>query len=665
MDYIYDVDTQNKSFLEMAYTLKTKGVKNNKFMLKLYDASLVGVDPYSPNLTSEQKAKIYTEICRNWWYFIREVEKIPQEGSTDGVHFQLNVGNMAAAYCAFHNINHLFMVPRQVGKTVVEVSFSLWVHAFSGSYIKETYLHKAQSGSIDNLGRLKKYKELLPYWLQQLISDRDDKDNLEEKFNNKRKNTIVGLSSAHNDAAADKLGRGSSTAMVYMDEFAFLERNEIVWAALIPAWKTSSQVAKANGAPYGIRITTTPNNLALPQASFCYTNILLDAYRFTYSFYDIPEDEITPFLRANSGNDFVYIQYEWQECGKTKDWFEDQCRLIKNPTTIKRELLNVWPESDKDSVFEEKQLELVKHYCKAPELSLMVHGYQINFFEKPDFLMNYIFSCDVSGGLTLDRSVINIIDPRDFRVVGLFWNSKIDTEDFKELIRSLLTEWFVHGLLNIENNSYGLNIIDSLIRDPNIEPRMYREEVERQGEKTLSDGFIQKKKTKRIVYGTSTNQQSRKLMMDILPTIVDECPEVFVSEDFYNELKALTRSKSGKIEARQGYHDDIVMSYLITRYAITYGKCFKDRFHILPVATQANGRTGEGQSYNLVNQFSTMIDTLNAYDEINYDPGYLSTARDMMNKDALQGYVSEEEQRKINQNNMFDLISRLNNSDEW
>ncbi len=65
--------------------LKRKGIKNYNFflklydedLLKLYDEDLVGVDPYDEHLTQEYKLKIILECRRNFWYFIREIMRIP------------------------------------------------------------------------------------------------------------------------------------------------------------------------------------------------------------------------------------------------------------------------------------------------------------------------------------------------------------------------------------------------------------------------------------------------------------------------------------------------------------------------------------------------------------------------------------------------------------
>ena len=119
-NYIYDTTTRNISFIQTSKDLKTLGVKNNKFFLKLYDPALKGVDPYSNLLSEEMMHRISIEIMRNPWYFLREVSRIPEEGGAvgpgSGMSFQLNRGNLASAWCFFNNIDHYLVLPRQIGR---------------------------------------------------------------------------------------------------------------------------------------------------------------------------------------------------------------------------------------------------------------------------------------------------------------------------------------------------------------------------------------------------------------------------------------------------------------------------------------------------------------------------------------------------------------------
>ena len=69
--------TKNKSFLDMHHYLKSIGIKNNEFMLTLIDPDLDGIDPHDPNLNMYYKQKVLRECICNFWYFIREVVRIP------------------------------------------------------------------------------------------------------------------------------------------------------------------------------------------------------------------------------------------------------------------------------------------------------------------------------------------------------------------------------------------------------------------------------------------------------------------------------------------------------------------------------------------------------------------------------------------------------------
>jgi len=46
--------------------------------------------------------------------------------------------------------------------------------------------------------------------------------------------------------------------MVWLDEWAFIGYNQSMYEAMRPAVSTAARIAKKNGTPYGILITTTP-----------------------------------------------------------------------------------------------------------------------------------------------------------------------------------------------------------------------------------------------------------------------------------------------------------------------------------------------------------------------------------------------------------------------
>jgi hypothetical protein len=114
-------ETANLSFLKTAMLLKKAGVDNYDFCLKLYDEDLINVDPYDPDLPYDLMAKVTVEVSRNYFYFLREIARVPEEGASTeiggGSPFQLHRGNLAQAWCFENNISHYLELPRQYNVT--------------------------------------------------------------------------------------------------------------------------------------------------------------------------------------------------------------------------------------------------------------------------------------------------------------------------------------------------------------------------------------------------------------------------------------------------------------------------------------------------------------------------------------------------------------------
>lgn len=581
-----DVKTKNKSFLKTAIDLKAKGVKNNKFFLELKDPDLQGVDPYSKTLTAMQQIKIYTEICNNKWYFLREVVRIPVAGDTNGIQYVLNAGNLSLSFMKSKNINMFVMLMRQAGKTIGNICDDLWALEFATTNTNATYMNKELKDSKLALSRYGGIKEILPLWLRNLIIDKKDTNNIEYKRIEHRKNTLTAKPGATSDTAADKLGRGLSTSLLYFDEFAFLERNQIIFEACMPAWSKAASIAKVNGVPYGITITTTPNNLDLAAAKYA-KDLKDNAAPFRYECFDMSDEELRTYLDGNSKNGFISIEFSYKDLGYDDKWLSDITKGL-SLGKIKREYLLEWPLADDNMIFSEEEITNIYEYVKDPMTNIKVKSFFVDFYEMPDFNTNYIISCDIAGGLSQDSTAILIISPDDFRIVGDFNSNTINTEDTKEIITMLMMLYFRNAVLIIERNSYGLPIIQSLIKNSSIERRMVKELKEQKGERKEQNGRVVKKTMKSFEYGVTTTSKSRALMFDMLPNIVANDYDKIISKKLYQDIASLVRTGTGRVEARQGSHDDNIMAYLIFMYALHFGTSLKDKFGIKPFSTKSN-----------------------------------------------------------------------------
>ena len=211
----YHMNTKNQSFLDMHHFLDSIGIKNNKFMLALLDPDLAYIDPHDPNLNGYYKQKVLRECICNYWYWLREVLRIPTPGG-EASPYILNRGNLAYNFCNMLNLNTFFELPRQCGKTMSVLVRFLYIYTYGTTNSKIAFMHKDAAGSRDNLQTLKDIRDLLPPYLRlaerpiengKFDKGKDNVTGLVNPFNN---NAIRAYSSAVTKAKAASLLRGKT-----------------------------------------------------------------------------------------------------------------------------------------------------------------------------------------------------------------------------------------------------------------------------------------------------------------------------------------------------------------------------------------------------------------------------------------------------------------------
>ena len=168
MQIHYQMNTTNQSFINMHYYLKMQGRKNNKFFLALYDADLANIDPRDPRLNTFWKAKVLREVQFNYWYYLREIVRIPDTGGAvgSGIPYRLDRGNLALNFGFTLNWNMFLELPRQFGKTVGALCWYSWVFNYGTTNSEIMFMNKKHDDSKMNLRRLKDIRAALPSYLQ-------------------------------------------------------------------------------------------------------------------------------------------------------------------------------------------------------------------------------------------------------------------------------------------------------------------------------------------------------------------------------------------------------------------------------------------------------------------------------------------------------------------
>lgn len=582
-------NTKNTSFIDVHNQLASNGIKNNSFFLVLLDPALNGIDPRDPRLNLVMKQRILRECYCNYWYFIRECVRIPDQGGAvnSGIPYKLHRGNLALNFCIMLNFNVFAEFPRQHGKTIAVVCRLLWEFLFGTRNSEIAFLNKKHEDSKLNLTRLKDIRHALPEYLRmeneygvnnQKIKSKSSAEMLENKMAG---NKIKTLPAARTASLAMSLGRGCTQPRQWYDEYAFILHVKDIYMSATPAYSRAALNAKANGAPYGIIITTTPGVLTSEEGLYAF-HTKEAATPFKEQWYDLSKAQLDDLLAKNDASNFVYIRYTYQELGSTEQWFAKIVKdLQKDWTTIRREVLLEWAQISDNCPFSKDDLAIVSRKIKQPISTWTINNYYtFNIYERIDPTHVPIIGVDVSGGLNRDSSTITIIDSVTTRVIADFNCNYISPLDLAKVLQTIVMNYMPNAVINVERNGgFGASVLKYLI-GTSVKKNLYYEIKEKVLEERFNGNSISKYKKMMKVYGFDNTNKSREGLMEILRQRMLNHKDKFISPILFNEIKNLEIKKNGRIDHSANGHDDQVFSYLLALYVWYEGKDLMNRWHI-------------------------------------------------------------------------------------
>ena len=653
----YQMSTTNKSFLNMHYYLKSIGIKNNKYFLALIDKDLAGVDPHDPTLNQYMKQKVFRECLVNYWYFIREVVRVPDQGGR-GVKYELHRGNLALNFCMMLNLNIFLELPRQHYKTISAVIRYLYLYNFGTSNSEITFLHKKLDESKLNLQRLKDIRDMLPSYLRmnQPYSAQGKKikvtDTIERLVHPLNGNRIRTAPSARNKMAAANLLRGRTIPLLWADEWAFIPFNDTIYMNTVPAFKTAAMNAKRNRAPYGMLLTTTPGFLTQEEGKFAF-DMKEDATPFNEIWYDMTQAQIMQLIDANSRSNFIYIKFTYQQLGKSEAWFRDICKemLFKWPD-IRREVLLEWSIGTSNSPFSPEDLEIVGRLVKEPRKIVYFMGkYIFNLYEDIELrngIPKYppLIGVDVSGGYNRDSSAICCVDSFTTRVFADLKCNYISTPELANVIYELVTKYLPNAVVNVERNGgFGASVLAKLVSS-SIKKNLYYEIKDKVVEETFTGAKTLKKVRKTKVFGLDNTKSTRELLIQILRERMDNHKDKFVSKRIYDELVGMEVKRNGKVEHSSNTHDDLVFAYLMAMYMWYEGKDLKERYNIVKTTIKTDESVDEVM-YGLEENISEIVEEIKNASPIAENQEYLEDLKKLREAQGkLYSEWAKDEQRK-------------------
>jgi phage terminase large subunit-like protein len=405
------------------------------------------------------------------------------------------------------NRNSILLAARQAAKTTTVASFLLWYAIFTSDKDIAILANKAATAR-EILSRITLALENLPFFLQPGVKALN-KGSLE--FGNNSKIFAAATSS-------DSI-RGKSCALIYIDEYAFVDNAEEFFKSTFPTISSGNETKTI--------ISSTPNGMN--------------------HYYKLWRDAV------EKRNNFVPMEISWNMVpGRDENWKREQMEIL-GEHGFRQEYGNEFLGSSNTLISGHKLQSLTWEKPKLDSGSLII-------LEEPIQNHNYVVTVDSSRGVENDYSVAVVIDTTQipYKIVARFKDNTTRPILLPNIIVDLAKKYNKAFLL-IERNTVGQTVAESCYWDLEYE-NIFTNIPGKSGQE-LRSSFSKSNKI-----GVEMTSQVKRLGTSILKTLVEEDKLINYTEDIVNELYSFI-NKSGSWGGESGKHDDLVMSLVLFSWA--------------------------------------------------------------------------------------------------
>ena len=600
-------ETDNESFLLLAKTYKSMGVKNWYFHLALINPNLKNVSPFAEDLTINQMIDIEEEIRINPWYFFREVLRIKPQSAATPLRFRGDRGNIGAAWLFFNHITLFWVQPRQTGKSTGADALALYLIYFGADNTRINMLTKDEKLRQENIERLHKAREYFPKYL--------DKHKKNVDAENKMKVTCVELGNEYstsvprnNEDMALNLGRGTTAPIVFIDESPFIPFIEVTVPAMLASTGAARDQARENGTFYGNVFTTTAGKLDTKGGAFIHgimaESMVMDE-RVLYDLNDSDEVYRVVAMHSDKANPSVNLTLSHRQLGKTDAWLQQKmAESFSKGSDADRDFLNIWTAGGEMHPLPVEICEAIRASIKDPTVNQIENrDYVVRWYVDPNSVHHRTctLGLDTSEAIGKDAIAGVLLDDATLEVLAVFKINETNIFSFADWLADFLIKYPTITLVP-ERRSTGGSIIDLLLlklpmhginpfrriysiavedgfydpASPNFKEdyRMVNQETSRQ-----PHGFAERMKS---VFGFATSGKGRHsrntLYIETLqPLARYACTKVYDTQ-LAGEINGLS-VKNGRLDHTKGANDDLVIAWMLaawfllsTRNLSFYGK---------------------------------------------------------------------------------------------
>ena len=471
-------------------------------------------------MDKSQLAKIKEEYKRckeDPIYFISNYIKVvhPVRGL---VPFKLYPFQKMIVDCLQNNRFNILRKFRQAGCTTISSAYALWMCVFQ-EHKTVVFLSVGDTESTEILDRIKIMFDELPLFLKPKI--------LQENMHNLKLSTGSIIKSR---PSGKQSGRSLAGSFLFIDEAAFIEHIDTIWAAVYPIISTGGRAF----------VLSTVNGIG-------------------NWYYD------TWIKSIEGGNSFNPIQINWKDHPEYNriESYEHLYEDMENrepPIDIDK-----WEDTTRSNMSHKKWLQEYEceflgtgdTFIEGSILAIMdkrsvppeyrTYNNKLYVWKDPEPVRSYLIGVDISLGRDRDFSAFHIIDTYSGEQVAEFYSNTTPINELAEILNTIGQRYNL-ALIILERNSIGHNLIDHLF--------------ERLGYENL---YFDEKRN----IGIQVTVKNRDSML----ASMEECLRLnklkINSKRTITELNTFIVANSGKAQAEKSKHDDLVTSLAVCAFGMT------------------------------------------------------------------------------------------------
>lgn len=607
-DKFYDFGTQNQTFVQTAYELKTLGIKNFYFMLevKYPQLGVQDIDPYKPNITSEEIGKILIECRANPWFFFREVTRVPARGAPQPFKSYLHRASCAMVWCFMHNIDFMVCQPRQTYKTTWVLILTTYAFIFDLNKAEMPFMHLDEKNVLRNAEMFRDYICALPPYMNPWYGQTKLPGLKSIKYE-QHGVSIKLLTQADSDVKAKDKLRGWTLFVGSLDEWEYIAYIADVIAGAAPAIISGRVIAEQTGGRTCMMYSSTPGDLET-ETGVAAQHMIDSTPAFFEGLYDMSDAEIEAFLsgatKRDDGNTpnalqpeegmdkvtMLYIEFNYKQLRKSEAWLREQYAEAERTGKLAEYRRGVLLDRFRGGdvvLFDQKDIDYIKNHIREPDHDMFILGkfhlfvYKHEIFQGDitsdtpyfDIYAPYLIGIDVAAGGDGDNTAICIVHPYTLEVVAELQSPYIGLFDLMRII-TYLAKLVPSGIFCVETNSVGKTIVD-FVQETKLEHRFYHDPELNMSNNVVTTAqdetkYLEQKAKAKQYIGTYVSPAVRKNMMNLLKLHVKDHKHLLNTKYLVKDITNLVIIKK-KIQAASGEHDDMVMAYLHTLYVLYFG----------------------------------------------------------------------------------------------